>query len=118
MSSCDGECAKCEIPPGPEWRADGVWIKQMLIPKPYDIVPQHSHTYDHISLLAKGSIRAWKDGEFYGDFTAPEGIFIAAGVKHIFQALEPETIIYCIHNTHGEDVPRVRALNDFKLKAV
>jgi hypothetical protein len=40
----------------------------------------------------------WQDEKLIGDFRAPYPIFIAAKVKHTFQSLEPNTLIYCIHN--------------------
>lgn len=53
----------------------------------------------HMSMLALGSVRVWQDGVYSGDYTAPAGIKIPANVKHTFMSLEPNTIIYCIHNT-------------------
>ena len=78
--------------------ADGIFIKQMTVEKAYTIIPQHSHTYDHTSMIAKGSFRAWKNNVLLGDFTAPTGLLIEAGNKHLFQSLEDHSVIYCIHN--------------------
>lgn len=78
--------------------ADDVFIKQMVIPRAGTFVPQHSHNYDHTSMLAVGSVRAWVDGVLKGDFQAPTGILIEAGTKHTFMALEDNTVLYCIHN--------------------
>lgn len=78
--------------------ADGVFIKQMLIKKAGTFVPQHSHTYDHTSMLAVGAARVWEDGKLVGDFIAPAGLLIKAHTKHTFQALVDGTIVYCIHN--------------------
>lgn len=78
--------------------ADGIFIKQMLIARAGTYIPQHVHKYDHTSMLAVGRVRIWKDGVFDGDYTAPTGILIAAGVAHMFMALVDGTIVYCIHN--------------------
>ena len=78
---------------------DGIFIKQMYMYRSGIYVPQHSHKYSHSSMLARGSVRCWKDGKLFGDFTAPTPINIDAGVKHTFMSLEPDTIIYCIHRT-------------------
>jgi len=77
---------------------DGIFIKQMAMDRAGIVVPQHSHTYDHCSMLAAGSVRVWKDGEFWQDIRAPLPILIKAGVKHTFMSLEP-AVIYCIHRT-------------------
>jgi hypothetical protein len=78
---------------------DGIFVKQMYLKDAMTVVPQHAHEYDHISMLAVGSVRAWADGELMGEFAAPCPITIRARVKHTFLTLEPGTTIYCIHNT-------------------
>lgn len=85
--------------PNIEWcMADDIFIKQMAMDRPGIIVPQHSHKYDHTSMLASGAVRIWQDGEFWQDAQAPLPIFIKAGIKHTFMSLEP-SVIYCIHRT-------------------
>jgi len=76
---------------------DDVFVKQMIMPNAGVTVPQHAHSYPHLSMLAVGRVSVWKDGVFFRDFTAPCGIEIDAHVKHTFMSLEP-SIIYCIHN--------------------
>lgn len=85
---------------------DGIFIKQMLLENAGMYVPQHSHSYDHTSMLAVGSVRAWCDGVLLGDYKAPMPITILAGTKHTFMSLVPNTIIYCIHNLrdHGLEI--------------
>ena len=101
---CDGDCARCyvaaaEQPYGQEWHmADGVMVKEMRIPRAGTIVPQHAHAFDHTSFVARGSVRFWREGEDRGVIQAPHGLFIEAGVKHRFDALEDETVVLCIHN--------------------
>lgn len=80
------------------YTADDVYIRQCVVPKKDSLIPQHSHTYPHMTMLAKGSMRVWKDGVLLGDEVAPKAIFIEAGTKHGFQTLEDDTIFYCIHN--------------------
>jgi hypothetical protein len=78
--------------------ADGIFIKQMFIESAGTYIPTHAHMYDHVSMLARGSVRLWRDGVLIGDFVAPKGIDIPAKTKHTFLALEDSTTIYCIHN--------------------
>jgi quercetin dioxygenase-like cupin family protein len=80
------------------YTADNVYIMQINIPKKDSLVPQHSHAYDHMTILAKGSVRIWEDGVDKGIRTAPSSIFIKAGVKHTFCTFEDDTLLYCIHN--------------------
>lgn len=78
--------------------ADGIFVKSMHCHERLTLIPQHAHSYDHLSMLARGRVMVWKDDECLGEFVAPVGIFIAARAKHKFITLEPDTLIYCIHN--------------------
>lgn len=89
--------------------ADGVFIKQVVVRNAGTWLPQHAHKYDHTTMLAKGKIFAWKDGQLDKQYAAPAALFIAAGVKHLFQTLVDDTILYCIHNAKHEKVAEVLA---------
>ena len=95
-------------------QADDVFIKQMHIKKAGTLIPQHSHRYDHSSMLAVGSMRVWCDGQYVGDFSAPHPLFIEAGTKHMFLALEDDTVVYCIHNLSRSDVVEVLEENNLR----
>jgi len=56
----------------------------------------HSHTFDHLTLLATGSIRLTVDG-VTTDFKAPHMIYIAKDKVHELEALEDNTVAYCVH---------------------
>lgn len=91
--------------------AGGLFVKQMRFAEANTYIPQHAHGSDHLSMLARGSVRVWEDGKYVGDRVAPTGIMIRAGVKHVFMSLQPETIIYCIHNIGDRDYPEITAKN-------
>lgn len=78
--------------------ADDIFIKSGLFKKIPAFVPQHSHEYDHTSFIAAGSVNVWCDGEDMGVFRAPAPILIKARCKHMFEILEENTLILCIHN--------------------
>lgn len=105
---CGNGCELCRADDQPfgveTFSADGVVVKQMVIPKSGTIVPQHSHPYDHLSMLAKGRVKAWAGTEYLGEHEAPHGFNIAAGVKHTFLSLEDDTILYCVHNLSRKGV--------------
>lgn len=95
--------------PEVEWIVqDDIFIKQMFLRKAGIFVPQHSHKYDHASMLASGSIRVWCDDVLVGDFKAPHPISIKAGTKHTFQSLEP-SIVYCIHNISRQESVEIQS---------
>lgn len=72
------------------------WIKQMHFVKAGDMNDGHTHIFDHQTLLGKGKVRVTVN-EKISEFTAPTIIFIRAGLKHQIEALEDDTICYCIH---------------------
>ena len=78
--------------------ADGIFAKSMVIQRANTVVPQHSHTYAHVSVLARGAVRLWKDEALVGDFHAPAGILIEARAKHTFMSLVDDTAILCVHD--------------------
>lgn len=95
--------------------ADGIFIKMMEIKQAGTYVPQHSHTWEHASLLSTGAVKLWKDGVLIGNFEAPHLFTIEANVKHLFMSTKPNTVIFCIHNVSRtgevdvaeENIPKV-----------
>lgn len=79
-----------------------VYIKQMIFAKTGDIKEGHKHVFDHQTLLAKGSLKAEVGGKV-SYFTAPQIIFIKAGLEHKFTATEDNTIAYCVHALRDGD---------------
>lgn len=91
--------------------ADGLFIKSMEIAKAGTFVPQHSHEYQHVTMIAKGSFRVWKDDVLLGDFKAPHGLIIEAKTMHRFLSLEDECIAYCIHNIKDAEAVEIHEEN-------
>lgn len=77
--------------------ADDVNIMQITVPWKGTLIPQHSHEYDHTTLITNGRALVSHDGNSK-EYIAPDMIYIKAGVKHMFETLEDNTILYCIHN--------------------
>lgn len=73
-----------------------LWSKMMHFKKAGDTEPGHKHLFDHMTLLANGSLRVTVDGEA-SEFKAPHMIYIRAGKHHELTALEDGTLAYCIH---------------------
>lgn len=71
----------------------------------------HAHTFDHITLLASGSVTMKHDnGE--KDYLAPYLIVTPKGIKHQFIAKEPNTVFCCIHAIRdGSEVDDVASQN-------
>ena len=79
-----------------------VFIRQMTFVKAGDVELGHSHCFDHVTLLSAGRLRVEALGTST-DFTAPQHIFIKAGVLHRLIALEDNTIAQCIHALRDGD---------------
>lgn len=73
-----------------------LWVRMMTFEKAGDCNEGHTHNYDHITLLSKGSVEVDVEGT-KTTFMAPHMIFIAKGKKHFLTALEDGTVASCIH---------------------
>jgi quercetin dioxygenase-like cupin family protein len=78
------------------------WVKQMVFEHAGDVHPGHKHSFDHQTLLGKGSVEVCANG-VYTTFIAPTIIYIKAGIQHGMVAKEDGTVIYCIHPLRGGD---------------
>ena len=78
----------------------GLYAKQMHIPAGY-LVVGHRHKYDHLSVLAEGSVSVTVEGST-AEYHAPACINIEAHKHHEIVALTP-VVWYCIHATSETD---------------
>ena len=75
---------------------NGLWCKQMHFLRAGALVPGHKHLYDHMTLLAHGSLSVTVNNKVT-EFVAPQIIYIKKNVVHDLVALEADTVAYCIH---------------------
>lgn len=73
-----------------------LFSRQMHFRKTGDIEHGHTHQFDHLTLLAAGSLRVTVQGKTT-EFKAPHMIYIKAEHNHELVALEDNTVAYCIH---------------------
>lgn len=73
-----------------------LWVRQMFFEKAGDANEGHTHDYDHITLLAYGSVKVHVEGNVT-EFKAPHMIYITKGKSHFIEALEDNTVAYCVH---------------------
>jgi len=73
-----------------------IFVRQNFLEKPGDSIKTHTHAFDHVSLLVSGKARVTVDGYPPKDFTAPTFIVIKKEHKHKFEALESNTLWYCV----------------------
>ena len=81
---------------------DNVFVKMHLFNNIGDTHEGHAHAFDHITLLATGSVNMVHDkGEAV--YKAPHLIVTPKGIKHQFTALEANTVFCCIHAIREQD---------------
>lgn len=78
--------------------ADGIHTEAVRIFKGGMQTGHHAHAYDHTTVVVRGGVEAWADGERLGEFREMESLLIKAGVKHRFVALDDDTTFVCVHN--------------------
>ena len=84
--------------------SSGVYAKETLIPAGKWLI-QHSHKYDHLSVLAQGTIELVVDG-VSTVMSAPNCLTVAAGKHHGVRAVT-DVVWYCIHATNCTDESEV-----------
>lgn len=83
-----------------------LWSRMMHFEKVGDIELGHTHDFDHLTLLASGSLEVTTNG-VATIFNAPHMIYIRKDINHKLVALQDNTVAYCIHalregNTSGD----------------
>jgi len=82
----------------------GVYAKETLIPAGHVLV-QHKHKFDHLSILASGSIELMVDGE-RKIVHAPACLTIEANKHHGVKSIT-DVVWYCIHATECTDTDEI-----------
>lgn len=81
---------------------DNVFVKMHNLHKEGDVYEGHSHTFDHITLLASGKVLMEHDNGS-DEYTAPYLIVTPKGIKHQFTALADNTLFCCVHAIRDGD---------------
>lgn len=81
-----------------------VYAKETVIPAGYVLV-QHKHRFDHLSILASGSVELMVDG-VTSVVHAPACLTIKADKHHGVKSLT-DVVWYCIHATECADADQI-----------
>ena len=82
----------------------GVYAKEARIPAG-NILVQHKHKFDHLSILASGSVELIVDG-VKSIIHAPACLTIEANKHHGVKSLT-DVVWYCIHATECTDINEI-----------
>lgn len=101
------------------FEVDEVWGKIYKL-SAGQIVPQHQHEHDHVTILIDGFMTVWVEEKNLGQFVAPHAFHIKAGLRHTFKAMSPCTFC-CLHNLRGTglsepEIQREHQLGDLSLE--
>ena len=84
--------------------SEGLYAKETHIPANSWLV-QHAHSYDHLSILVKGSVELTVNGET-SVIHAPACINICANTHHGVKSLT-DVVWYCVHATNCTDIDEI-----------
>lgn len=73
-----------------------LYSRMMYFKNAGDIEVGHKHQFDHLTLLAKGTLKVTVEGQST-EFTAPHMIYIHKDKVHELEAIVDDTVAYCIH---------------------
>lgn len=95
--------------------ADGIYLRQITIPKAGSLIPQHAHKYAHLTMLVRGEVYVG-----YADtlehHKAPAAIHIRKDTKHTFLSVTNDVELWCVHSLHGSQDPEI--VEEYNLVAV
>ena len=80
--------------------SDGLYAKESIFPAGMAIL-KHTHSFSHLSILAKGQVVVLK-GDELEIVNAPACIEIKAGLTHGVKAIT-DCVWFCIHATDEKD---------------
>ena len=81
----------------------GIYFRSVLLANAGDVIPQHVHDHDHATFVGAGKARLWVDGVWSADYEAGRAVEVKAGKSHVFQALEPNTRLACVHDVESAE---------------
>ena len=93
-----------------EWVSGNVFIRPNKLAKAGDAIEGHRHNFDHTTIVFTGAIRitaTLPDGsQRCADKRAPGYLLIRKDVTHRIEALEPDSVFWCVysHRTPQGDV--------------
>ena len=80
-----------------------IWVRQNVLEKAGDTTDGHYHLFDHVSLLAKGTVEVEIEGYPPKQFVSPTFIVIKKEYKHKFTAVTDDVLWYCVFAIRDEN---------------
>lgn len=94
------------VPEGVEFVCDDwLWVKSYTV-KAGEMIAQHRHEFDHVTVVATGTVRLWIDDQDQGEITGPKPVTVRALAEHKLLAVT-DAVLICVHNLRGKGEPGV-----------
>lgn len=88
----------------------GVYFRSVWLENVGDIGKQHVHDYDHATFCGQGAAKFYANGAFQGVVTAGQAVKVTRGVEHHFEALQPRTLLACVHIAESAEAAKAAPL--------
>lgn len=75
----------------------GIYFRSVWLANVGDVGTQHVHDYDHATFCGQGAAKFYANGAFQCVVTAGQAVKVGKGVQHHFEALQPRTLLACVH---------------------
>jgi hypothetical protein len=93
--------------------AGNIYVRMMTFSEEGTQEPSHKHIFDHIQILATGSVKITVN-EQESIHHAPKMIYIKKNILHSILALEPGTTLMCVHGLRegygGNDIIPIESI--------
>jgi hypothetical protein len=92
-----------------------IWVRQNNLQNIGEAHAGHKHKFDHVTLLANGSVQVEFEGSEPKTFTAPTFMVIKKDKNHKITALEPDVLYYCVfalRDVNGEVIEDIYSPNN------
>lgn len=73
-----------------------IWVRQNVLEHAGESTSGHYHLFDHVSLLAQGTVEVEVEGNPPKQFVAPTFIVIKKERPHKFTAITDDVLWYCV----------------------
>jgi hypothetical protein len=80
-----------------------IWVRQNVLEHAGESTDGHYHLFDHVSLLAQGTVEVEVEGNPPKQFTAPTFIVIRKEKPHKFTAVTDDVLWYCVFAIRDEN---------------
>jgi hypothetical protein len=80
-----------------------IWVRQNVLEHAGESTEGHYHLFDHVSLLAQGTVEVEVEGNPPKQFTAPTFIVIRKEKPHKFTAVTDDVLWYCVFAIRDEN---------------